>query len=310
MVKTALRRKASNKTKTVPLRDEFLAQLGTRTRRLRARRGLTRKELAQEAQVSERHLANLEMGVGNPSVQILRQVARALNCSAAELIDLDPQSPDTLLIRDLLRGRSDEELARAREALTDYFGLTGNSESRNRRIALIGLRGAGKSTLGKMLAEHLQLPFVEVNREVERVAGCRPEEVHALYGAAAYRRYERRALEEIISRYPRAIIATPGGMVSEAATFNILLQSCFTIWLKAAPEEHMSRVVAQGDVRPMEGVRQAMGDLRLILAERSPFYAKADVTCDTSGQSLRQSFEALARTVPKESASKAGGSKN
>jgi XRE family aerobic/anaerobic benzoate catabolism transcriptional regulator len=276
-----------------PTRDEFLMELGMRTRRLRARSGLTRKELAREAQVSERHLANLEAGVGNPSVQILRQVARALNCSAAEMIDLDDESADWLLIRDLLRGRGPEELAAARRALTDHFGLTGSLDSRNTRIALVGLRGAGKSTLGRLLADHLQYPFIEVNREVERLAGVRPEEVHSLYGASAYRRYERRALEEVIARNPRAVIATPGGLVSETATFNLVLQNCVTVWLKAAPEEHMNRVLAQGDTRPMAGIRQAMDDLRLILVERSPFYAKADITCDTSGQSVTDSFRRL-----------------
>jgi XRE family aerobic/anaerobic benzoate catabolism transcriptional regulator len=274
--------------------DPFLGQLGNRTRRLRARRGLTRRELAKEADVSERHLANLETGTGNPSVQILRQIARALNCSVAELVgDEGDESADWLLIRDLLRSRSAGEMAEARRALTDHFGLTGGAGRRNDRIALIGLRGAGKSTLGRMLAEDLHYPFVEVNREVERLAGCSPEEIHALYGANAYLRYERRALEEVIARNPKAIVATPGGLVSEATTFNFLLQNCFTIWLKAAPDEHMSRVVAQGDLRPMAGSRQAMDDLKLILAERAPFYAKADIVCDTTGKSLTESFKQL-----------------
>jgi XRE family transcriptional regulator, aerobic/anaerobic benzoate catabolism transcriptional regulator len=279
--------------------DSFLAQLGLRTRRLRARRGLTRRELAKEAGVSERHLANLEMGSQNPSIQILRQVAKSLNCSVTELIgdELD-ESADWLLIRDLLRDRSQAELAKARRVLTDHFGLTGINGHKSERVALVGLRGAGKSTLGRMLAEALNCPFVEVNREVERLAGCSPEEVHALYGASAYRRYERRALEEVIGRHRRAVIATPGGLVSEAATFNLLLQNCFTVWLKAAPDEHMSRVVAQGDTRPMAGIRQAMDDLRLILAERAPFYAKSDVTCDTSGKSLDQSFAQLRAIIP------------
>ena len=274
--------------------DPFLGQLGGRTRRLRARNGLTRRELAREAGVSERHLANLEGGIGNPSVQILRQIAQALNCSVAELVgDESDESADWLLMRDLLRGRGAEDLAGARRALTDHFGLTGSASGRNSRIALIGLRGAGKSTLGRMLAEDLHLPFIEINREIERLAGCSPEEIHALYGANAYRRYERQALEEVIARNPRAVVATPGGLISEPTAFNLLLQNCFTIWLKAAPEEHMSRVVAQGDRRPMAGNRQAMEDLKLILAERSPFYAKADSTCDTTGKPLDKSFQQL-----------------
>jgi XRE family transcriptional regulator, aerobic/anaerobic benzoate catabolism transcriptional regulator len=298
MTRTASQEGDATKIKLSGARDDFLVALGDRTRRLRARRGLTRRELARDAQVSERHLANLEMGIGNPTVQILRQVARALSCSAAELIDLDDQSPDTLLIRDMLRGLDGDQLARARELLTHHLGLTGSTETRNGRIALVGLRGAGKSTLGKMLAEHLKYPFIEVNREVERAAGCRPEEVHALYGAAAYLRYELRALQDIIATHPRAVIATPGGLVSETGTFNLLLQNCYTVWLKAAPEEHMSRVLAQGDIRPMAGIKQAMDDLRLILAERSPFYAKADTTCDTSGRTLQRSFEALLSVTP------------
>jgi XRE family transcriptional regulator, aerobic/anaerobic benzoate catabolism transcriptional regulator len=292
---------ASNKPFSDKRPDPFLMQLGTRTRRLRARSGLTRKELAKEAQVSERHLANLEAGVGNPTVQILRQLARALNCSAADLIDLGDDSPDWFLIRDLLRGRNPSELSEAHRALALHFGLPGAAGIRTDRIALIGLRGAGKSTLGKMLATERECPFIEVNREVERLAGCSPAEVHALYGAQAYRRYERRALEEVITLNPRVVIATPGGLVSEAATYNLLLQNCFTIWLKAAPDEHMSRVLAQGDIRPMAGNRQAMDDLQLILAERSPFYAKADVTCDTTGNSVSESYfklKSLTQALP------------
>jgi XRE family transcriptional regulator, aerobic/anaerobic benzoate catabolism transcriptional regulator len=282
----------------VTKREPLQIALGNRVRRLRARRGITRKLLAQIADVSERHLANLEAGDGNPSILILDQIARALDCSLAELLgDETTDSPDWLLIRDLLHGRTAAQLEAARNALTKLFG---NPETRNHRldrIALIGLRGAGKSTLGRGLAAHLRRPFVDLNREIERIAGCRPDEVHSLYGPVAYRRYERRALEEALEAHPLAVIDTPGGIVSEAATFNLLLSRCYTIWLTAAPEEHMSRVIAQGDLRPMAGNKQAMEDLRLILHERTPFYAKADLLFDTSGKAPTDCLKAVSTAV-------------
>lgn len=282
----------------VTKREPLQIALGNRVRRLRARRGITRKLLAQIADVSERHLANLEAGDGNPSILILDQIARALDCSLAELLgDETTDSPDWLLIRDLLHGRTPAQLEAARNALTKLFG---NPETRNHRldrIALIGLRGAGKSTLGRGLAAHLRRPFVDLNREIERIAGCRPDEVHSLYGPVAYRRYERRALEEALEAHPLAVIDTPGGIVSEAATFNLLLSRCYTIWLTAAPEEHMGRVIAQGDLRPMAGNKQAMEDLRLILHERTPFYAKADLLFDTSGKAPADCLKAVSTAV-------------
>lgn len=271
--------------------DPLLALLGERVRRLRARRGLTRRMLAQAAQVSERHLANLESGAGNPSLLVLRQVASALNCAIAELLgDETTESPDWLLIRDLLRGRGEEDLARVRQAIGELFGGHAAPLRRHGRIALVGLRGAGKSTLGRMLAADLNYPFLELNREIERIAGCAPGEIHSLYGANAYRRYEHRALEEVLASHAHCVIATPGGLVSEAATFNLLLSRCFTVWLRARPEDHMGRVMAQGDFRPMAGSREAMDDLKLILAERTPFYAKADIAFDTSGMGLEQCY--------------------
>lgn len=281
-----------------PQRDPFLAALGERVRSLRARRGMTRKALAAASEVSERHLANLELGVGNASVLVLRQVARAVGCEIAELLgDETASSPEWLLIRDLLHGRSEDELRRGRLALTVLYGQAGQPEARNQRIALIGLRGAGKSTLGKLLADDLGVPFVELNREIERVAGCSLSEIHNLLGATAYRRYERRALEETVQLYPDAVIATPGGVVSDPANFNLLLAHCFTVWLQASPEEHMVRVVAQGDLRPMAGNQEAMDDLKRILAERAPFYAKADLTMNTHGRTLEQSLIDLRQTL-------------
>jgi XRE family aerobic/anaerobic benzoate catabolism transcriptional regulator len=279
-------------------RDPFLVALGERARSLRARRGMTRRVLSAASEVSERHLANLELGMGNASIQVLRQVSDALGAPLAELIgDETTSSAEWLLIRDLLRGRGEAELRRARLALTEVFGQAGRPDSRLSRIALVGLRGAGKSTLGQMLADDLDVPFVELNREIERVAGCGLAEIHNLLGPAAYRRYERRALEETIQLYPDAVIATPGGVVSDPATFNLLLAHCMTVWLKASPEEHMQRVVDQGDLRPMSGNQEAMDDLKRILVGRAPFYGRADLQVETGGRPLAQAFESLRAQV-------------
>lgn len=254
---------------------------------------MTRRALAREALVSERHLANLETGLGNASILVLRQVAQALSCSIADLVAEGAESPERTMLRELLEHRSEREVRRARLTLTELFGAPPGVLGRGGRIALIGLRGAGKSTLGQMLADDFGFPFIEINREIERLAGCSVREIHSLYGASAYRRYERRALEETIQLYPEAVIAAPGGLVADAATFNLLLEHCFTVWLQAAPEEHMHRVIAQGDFRPMAGSREAMDDLKRILAGREAFYAKADLAFDTSGRSLAECFTEL-----------------
>jgi len=289
-----------------PGRHPFLATLGEAVRALRARRGMTRRALAAEAGVSERHLANLEGGVGNPSILVLRQVADALGCPLTDLLDAPSAvSPDATLIRDLLRNRSGDDLQRARVALSRLFAETGTEGGRASRIALIGLRGAGKSTLGRMLGKDLGLPFVELTREIERLAGCGVAEIHALYGPSAYRRYERRALDDVVQRLRAVVIATPGGIVSDATTFNRLLDRCFTVWLQATPEDHMGRVLAQGDYRPMAGNSEAMDDLRRILAGRAPFYAKADVALDTSGLTPEEGFAKLRRVVARAGATDA-----
>jgi XRE family aerobic/anaerobic benzoate catabolism transcriptional regulator len=277
-----------------PPRDPLLTALGERVRNLRARRGLTRKQLAASAEVSERHLANLEYGVGNASILVLQQVAQALQSPLAELIgDVTTASPEWLLIRELLAGRDEDELQRARLKLAELFGDGAAKPSRRTHIALIGLRGAGKSTLGRRLADELGWTFVELSRAIEEVAGCSITEIHSLYGANAYRRYERRALEEALQIHPEAVIATPGGLVSDAANFNLLLGHCTTVWLQAEPEDHMRRVLAQGDLRPMSGHREAMDDLKRILAGRTAFYAKADLAFNTSGRSLDDAFAGL-----------------
>lgn len=283
-------------------KDPFLAALGGRIRSLRARRGITRKALSQLADVSERHLANLEYGVGNASILVLLQVAGALQCTLAEIIgDVTTSSPEWLMLREMLEGRDEQVLRRVRVAVGDLLG-TGGAQgragaARSARIALLGLRGAGKSTLGNMLAEDLGFPFIELSREIEQFAGCSSAEIQALYGQNAYRRYERRALEETIQLHQEAVIAIPGGLVSDPATFNELLSHCTTVWLVADPQDHMSRVVAQGDTRPMAASREAMDDLKSILVGRAAFYSKAEFRIDTSAQGLAETFALLRDTV-------------
>ncbi len=283
-------------------KEPFLVALGERVRAMRARRGLTRKALAQAAGVSERHLANLEYGVGNASILILLHVTRALQCSLAELLgDVTTQSPEWLMLRELLANCDEATLRRVRLAASDVIGtghpLSEAPPARSSRIALIGLRGAGKSTLGRMLAEDLDFPFVELSRDIEKLAGCSISEILGLYGQNAYRRYERRALEETIQAYPEAVIATAGGLVSDLGSFNLLLRHCTTVWLTADPEDHMSRVRAQGDLRPMAASREAMEDLKTILAGRAAFYSKAEMRVDTSAQPLAETFHILRAEV-------------
>ena len=279
-------------------KNPFLAALGERVRALRARRGMTRKAVAQTAGVSERHLANLEYGEGNVSVLLLLQVAQALQSSLAELLgDVTTTSPEWLLIRELLEGRDDATLRKVRVALADMLGTGASGGPRSNCVALIGLRGAGKSTLGQMLADDLGYPFIELSRQIEQFAGCSVSEIQGLYGQNAYRRYERRAVEEAIQIYPEAVLATPGGLVSDAATFNLLLAHCTTVWLQADPEDHMNRVRAQGDLRPMAASAEAMEDLKTILAGRSAFYSKAQLRINTSDQSLGDTFVLLRQAV-------------
>jgi XRE family transcriptional regulator, aerobic/anaerobic benzoate catabolism transcriptional regulator len=279
--------------------NQDLKKLGERVSTLRARRGLTRKNLARIADVSERHLANLEYGLGNASYLVLLQIANALECSLAELIgDPTTLTPEWLMIRELLIHQDDNNLRLVRLKIAELLQTSGNqTQSNHQRIALIGLRGAGKSTLGHMLAEELGFQFVELSKEIEKFAGCSVSEIQGLYGMNAYRRYERRALEETLQIYPEVVIATPGGIVSDTASFNLLLAHCTTVWLQAKPEDHMQRVIAQGDMRPMADSKEAMDDLKKILEGRKAFYSKAQLTVDTSNGNLEETFYHLKTLV-------------
>ena len=274
----------------------FLQKLGERVREARARRGMTRRILARDSGVSERYLAQLEAGQGNVSVLLLRQIGDALGIPLNDLLrDDDNQPVELTLIQQFLQRLPKQRLARIRAQLLRDFGSP--PADRCKRIALIGLRGAGKSTLGPALARKLDVPFMELDREIERDAGISLSEIFLLYGQQGYRRYERRCLERVIESHERCVIASGGSIVSEPATYDLLLSTCFTVWLKAAPEEHMARVVAQGDTRPMAGNAQAMEDLRRILEGRGMLYGQADATVDTAGQTVEQSLRALKKAV-------------
>ena len=265
--------------------EEFLAQLGQRVRRIRALRGMSRKVLAEASDVSERYIAQLEAGMGNVSVLLLRRLAKAAGVTLDDLVNDTPA--EIGWFRDLLRTASPEAVERAKAILRG----SGQEETPEPhrvvdRIALIGLRGAGKSTLGRLAAKRLRWSFIELNGEVEREAGFSMPEMFKLFGQEGYRRWELKALRKICARRDPMILATGGGIVSEAVTFELLLSSFFTMWIKASPEEHMARVRRQGDLRPMANERGAMDELRTILSSREPLYARALAVVDTSGRSI------------------------
>ncbi|MGB8608717.1 helix-turn-helix transcriptional regulator, partial [Bradyrhizobium sp.] len=237
----------------------FLEQLGQRVRNMRALRGMSRKVLAKVSGISERYIAQLESGKGNVSIMLLRRVSHAMGARLEDLIPANEPAPDWPVIRDLLRKATPNQIAQAKDVLS---GL-GNDASAQRRmsfagIALIGLRGAGKSTLGKILAKKIGWGFVELNKEIERENGLSVAEIIALYGQEGFHRMEQAALGQLLARKELMVLATGGGIVSEPVTFDLILSSFYTIWLKAEPEEHMARVRGQGDLRPMADDRSAM----------------------------------------------------
>lgn len=274
--------------------DPFLAMVGARVRRARLDVGMSRKALAEASGISQRYLAQLESGDGNISIQLLRRVGIALGIPAADFLR-EHEAPDgeALSLAGLIAA-ADADKRRAIRAL-----LEPDRANRARRIAFIGLRGAGKSTLGRAVAEAIGLRFVELNQEIEAASGMPVDELIALYGQEGYRRLERQALERVALESEALVLAVAGGIVSEAETFDWLLDHFHTIWLKAQPEEHMARVRAQGDERPMAGNPAAMDELRSILTSREALYARAGAVVDTSGravgESLRDALAALAR---------------
>ena len=274
----------------------FLEQLGQRVRTMRALRGMSRKVLAKVSGISERYIAQLEGGKGNVSIVLLRRVSSAMGAHLEDLIPSTEPSPDWAVIRDLLRQASPGQIVQAKDILAGQSGLSHRRKS-FAGIALIGLRGAGKSTLGKMLAKKIGWKFVELNKEIEAENGLSVAEIIALYGQEGFRRMEQAALGQLLTDNGLTVLATGGGIVSEPLTFDLVLSSFYTIWLKAEPEEHMARVRGQGDLRPMADDRSAMAELRNILVSREPLYARANAVVDTAGLSVEDAGARLIEAV-------------
>jgi XRE family aerobic/anaerobic benzoate catabolism transcriptional regulator len=276
----------------------FLVQLGQRVRTMRALRGMSRKVLAKVSGISERYIAQLESGKGNVSIVLLRRVSDAMGAHLEDLIPTAEPAPDWPVIRDLVRKASPNQIAQAKEILSGHGnGVSSHRQTAFAGIALIGLRGAGKSTLGKILAKQIGWNFVELNKEIEALNGLSVAEIIALYGQEGFRRMEQTALGQLLARKELTVLATGGGIVSEPLTFDLILSSFYTIWLKAEPEEHMARVRGQGDLRPMADDRSAMSELRTILKSREPLYARASATIDTAGLSVSDAAARLIEAV-------------
>jgi len=279
------------------LSASFLAAIGREVRKNRAKRGMTRRQLAHASLTSERYLAQIESGGGNPSVSVLRAIAQALELPPAALLPESADRSEALSpVLDLIAQVPEGELpALAKEIEARIASRAG--ADRARRIALVGLRGAGKSTLGRMLAQHLGWPFIELDRRVEEDYGASIPDLIEMAGTATFRRHERSALQRVIAEHEAAVVTTAGGIVADPDTYALLLRRTHTVWIKARPEEHMSRVMAQGDFRPMAQNREAMADLVAILEARRADYARAEAEVDTAGDAVEQSFAKLLRVV-------------
>jgi XRE family aerobic/anaerobic benzoate catabolism transcriptional regulator len=277
--------------------EGYLRLLGERVRVLRNQRGMTRKALAQHAKVSERYLAQLEAGQGNISIVLLRRIARAIGLPVTQLVHDGTEPPlDLVLLTQFLERLPKDRLGEARRLVTEHFSSP-STDVRRKRIALIGLRGGGKSTLGALLAKKLGVPFIELDREIERRSGATLSEIFDMFGQEMFRRAERDALDDVLRQHPAFVIATSGSIVTEPGTLELLLSSCFTVWVRAEPQEHMKRVMAQGDMRPMANSARAMEDLISILKSREPLYARAEAALTTTGQSPDQNLTELLRLI-------------
>ncbi len=274
--------------------SKFIAAVGERVKNARARMGISRRVLSEKSAVSQRYLAQLETGTGNVSIALLRNIAEALDVPVDWLVtEEDPWISDFAAVLPLYQKATREQRQRVLEILDPEHP----GPRRMQRIAFVGLRGAGKSTLGRLTASEIALPFLELNQEIEQASGMPVHEVIALYGQEGYRRLERQSLERVADTHDALILAVAGGIVSVPETYNFLLRNYHTVWLQAEPEEHMSRVRSQGDERPMAGNPKAMEELRTILASREALYAKAEAVVNTSNQTVQNSLKKVLEEI-------------
>jgi XRE family aerobic/anaerobic benzoate catabolism transcriptional regulator len=288
---TALTDQAAGEAANVGAVDAaFLALVGQRVREARQSAGLSRRALSDMSDVSQRYLANLEAGIGNISIGLLKRIADALDTPVEGFVAVGPTEPGEPKDIAALFHRANPE---TRQRVLDLLQTVCPVAPKGQRVALIGLRGAGKSTLGRLSAARLGVPFVELNQDIQRTTGMPVTEIMALYGQEGYRRLERQVVETRAGSADALIMAVAGGIVSEPETFQFLLAHYHTVWLKAKPDEHMMRVQEQGDTRPMAGFPEAMQSLKSILASREALYAQSDAALDTSGRSVDQSLTDL-----------------
>ncbi|MDQ2089926.1 helix-turn-helix transcriptional regulator [Marimonas arenosa] len=274
--------------------EALLARVGDRVRRARELKSLPRRVIAETSGVSMRYLAQLEAGEGNISIGLLQRVALALDMPLDWLVgEEDPWSSEALRFAEAYRSATAERRRAAAAALTP----APPESLRANRVCLVGLRGAGKSTLGALAGQALGVPFLELNREIEDHSGMPVTELMALYGQEGYRTLEAQAVDRVIATHGTIILAVAGGIVADPATYNTVLAHFHTIWVKASPDEHMGRVQAQGDMRPMAGNPEAMEQLRTILKSRETLYRRAHAALDTSGSSAQESAADLVALI-------------
>lgn len=263
--------------------ENYIARIGEQIKIIRSRRGMIRKDLSKHSDVSERYLAQAETGKANISIALLWRIAHALDVEISDLLpETSARTVNTTLLN-LLRNMDEDAQKVSFSVLKNHFA---KQIEKGHGVALIGLRGAGKTRLGSLLADEFRLPFVRLGEVIEKQAQMDIGELLSLGGQAAFRRIEKQALEYVIENYPMAVLEVGGSLVSQSDTFNVLLDSFYSIWLKALPEEHMQRVLDQGDLRPMAGNKEALEDLRLILSQREEEYQLANYTLDTSRRSI------------------------